>query len=103
VLLGRYLDAKRVINLSNIDYAYDKDPREFPDAKKIERTTWAEFRKIVGTEWNPGMSAPFDPIASKMAEEEGMEVAILNGSDLTNLGHYLDGEAFKGTVVRDES
>ena len=103
VLLGRYLDAKRVINLSNIDYAYDKDPREFPDAKKIEHTTWAEFRKIVGTEWNPGMSAPFDPIASKMAEEEGMEVAILNGSDLTNLGHYLDGEAFKGTVVRDES
>jgi uridylate kinase len=46
------------------------------------------------------MSAPFDPIASKMAEEEDMEVAIMNGSDLDNLGRYLDGESFQGTVVR---
>ncbi len=100
VLLGKYLDAKRIVNLSNIDYAYDKDPREFSDALKIERATWAEFREIVGNVWNPGMSAPFDPIASKMAEEEEMEVAILNGSDLDNLGHYLDGGTFQGTVVR---
>jgi uridylate kinase len=100
VLLGKYLDAKRIINLSNIDYAYDRDPREFPDAVKIEQATWEEFRKIVGSEWNPGMSAPFDPIASKMAEEEEMEVAIMNGSDLDNLGQYLDGSEFKGTVVK---
>lgn len=99
VTLGKYLDTNRIINLSNIDYAYDKDPREFPGALKIERATWKEFREIVGSVWNPGMSAPFDPIASKMAEEEGMEVAILNGSDLTNLGRYLDGESFQGTVV----
>jgi uridylate kinase len=100
VLLGKYLDVKRVINLSNVDCAYDRDPRQFPDAKKIERATWKEFRKVVGNVWSPGMSAPFDPIASKMAEEEDMEVAIMNGSDLDNLGRYLDGESFQGTVVR---
>lgn len=100
VLLGKYLDVKRVINLSNIDYAYDKDPRQFPEAKKIEVATWEEFRKIVGSEWHPGMSAPFDPIASKLAEEEGMEVAILNGANLDNVTRYIAGEAFIGTVVR---
>jgi uridylate kinase len=100
VLLGKYLDVKQVINLSNVDCAYDRDPRQFPDAKKIERATWQEFREIVGSEWSPGMSAPFDPIASKMAQEEEMEVAIMNGSDLDNLGHYLDGELFQGTVVK---
>jgi uridylate kinase len=100
VVLGKYLDVKRVINLSNIDYAYDKDPYEFPDAKKIEETSWAEFRTIVGNVWKPGMSAPFDPIASRMAEEEKMEVAIMNGSDLKNVSEYILGNKFVGTVIK---
>lgn len=101
VLLGKYLDAKRVINLSNIDYAYDRDPRMFPDAQKIEQTDWKTFRGIVGSVWNPGMSAPFDPIASILAEEEKMEVAILNGNDLENVSRYLAGQEFIGTVIKD--
>ncbi|MDO8619837.1 MAG: UMP kinase [bacterium] len=92
--------AKRVINLSNIDYAYDKDPREFPDAKKIEKTNWKEFRNILPAEWSPGVNAPFDPVAAKRAEELGLEVAIMNGKNLLNLEHYLSGGEFKGTVIR---
>ena len=101
ILLGKYLDAKRVINLSNIDYAYNKDPRVFGDAEKIETATWPLFRSIVGSEWSPGLNAPFDPIASKLAEEEKMEVAILNGNNFENIAGYLAGESFIGTVIRD--
>ncbi|MFZ2187657.1 MAG: UMP kinase [Candidatus Moraniibacteriota bacterium] len=100
VVLGKYLDVKRVVNLSNIDYAYDKDPRAFPDAQKIEETSWKEFRKIVGNVWKPGMSAPFDPVASRMAEEEKMEVAIMNGDDLQNVSEYILGKKFVGTLIK---
>lgn len=99
-LLAKYLNIPFLINLSNIDYAYDKDPKQFPDAKKIEETSWAEFRKIVGDVWIPGLNAPFDPIASKLAEEIGLEVAIMNGRDLENLGKYLRGEEFVGTKIK---
>lgn len=99
-LLGKYLNARRIVNLSNVGYVYDRDPREFPDAKRYERMNWSEFRQIVGGEWSPGMNAPFDPIASKLAEAEGMEVAILSGSDLQNVSRYLSGEGFEGTVIR---
>lgn len=92
--------AKKVINLSNIDYAYDKDPNKFPDAVKIESSTWPEFRKILPAEWHPGLSAPFDPIAAAKAETAGIEVAIMNGKNLENLKNYLDGQAFIGTVIR---
>lgn len=98
-LLGKYLDVDRIINLSNIDYVYDRDPREYPDAKRYERMTWTEFRALVGDEWSPGMNAPFDPIASKLAEEEGMEVAVLSGRDLNNVSNYIAGESFTGTVI----
>jgi uridylate kinase len=101
VLLAKYLDVKTVINLSNIDYVYDKDPRFFPDAIKQERMTWPEFRTLVGDVWSPGMSAPFDPIASKLAQEAGMEVAILNGENIANLEAYLNSEPFQGTVIKD--
>jgi uridylate kinase len=101
VLLAKYLDVERIMNLSNIDYVYDKDPRKFPDAQRYERMTWSEFRRLVGDEWRPGMSAPFDPIAAQLAEKEEMEVAILNGADFENFSRYLKGEEFTGTIIRD--
>ncbi len=100
VLLARYLDIKKIINLSNIDHVCDKDPRKFPDCKKIKEISWKEFRKMVGDQWDPGMNAPFDPIASKQAEEIGLEVAIMNGKNLNNLKKYLEGKKAKGTWIK---
>lgn len=100
VLLAKYLNIKTLINLSNIDFVCDKDPRKFPDAKKIENISWADFRKMVGDKWDPGMNAPFDPIASREAGEIGLEVAIMNGKNLSNLKKYLEGGKAKGTVIK---
>lgn len=94
------LGSTKVINLSNIDYAYDKDPNKFPDAVKIEKSTWADFRKILPTEWTPGLNGPFDPIAAVKAEELGLEVVIMNGKNLANIEKYLNGEVFEGTVIK---
>lgn len=99
VLGAQKIGARKVINLSNIDYAYDKDPNKYPDAKKIEKISWKEYRELIPAEWNPGLSTPFDPIASKMAEENNIEVAILNGKNIENLSKYLNNEDFKGTVI----
>ena len=100
VILGKYFSAKQVINLSNIDYVCDKDPNKFSDAKKIKEISWPDFRKIVGSKWDPGMNAPFDPIASKIAQEAQMEVVIMNGKKLKNLENCLEGKKFVGTVIK---
>jgi uridylate kinase len=100
VILAKEYGAKTVVNLSNIDYAYTKDPKKFKDAKKIKEISWTDFRKIVGDKWDPGLNAPFDPVASKMAEEFGMEVVIMNGKKLKNFEGYLQGKKFQGTVIR---
>ena len=98
VLLARNVGAKTVINMTNVDYLHDKDPRKYKTAKKIENISWKGFRKIVGDKWNPGMNAPFDPIASKMAQRLDMRLVLL-GNKLDNLKKYLDGKKFKGSVV----
>ncbi|KKR70733.1 MAG: hypothetical protein UU13_C0002G0078 [Candidatus Nomurabacteria bacterium GW2011_GWB1_40_7] len=99
VVLAKNNKAKTVVNLSNIDYAYDKDPQKYPDAKKIEQISWTEYRKLIPTEWSPGLSTPFDPIASETAEREGIEVIIMNGKPISNLANYLNGEKFLGTII----
>lgn len=100
VLLAKEYGAKTVINLSDIDYVYTKDPRKFKDAKRIKKISWPDFRRIVGDKWDPGLNAPFDPVASKMAEELKMGVVILNGKKLKNLENFLQGKKFQGTTIR---
>lgn len=99
VMLAKKNGAKEVINLSNINYIYDSDPKINPNAKKFEKISWAEYRKLIPKEWNPGLNSPFDPIASEMAEKEGIEVIIMNGKPVTNLANCLNGEKFLGTTI----
>lgn len=99
ILLAKQFGTKKVANLSNIDYVCDKDPKKYKNAKKIKNISWADFQKIVGDKWDPGSNVPFDPVASKMAAKEGIEVSILNGQKLGNFKKYLDGEKFVGTVI----
>src|SRR3989344_3954664 len=47
VLAAKHIGAKKIINLSNIDYVYDSDPKLNPNAKKIENISWADYRKII--------------------------------------------------------
>lgn len=92
-------NVKEVVNMSNIDHAYDSDPRTNPNAKPIKNITWAKFRKIVGDVWEPGMNKPYDPIASKKAQELGLKVVILKGDNLKNLQNYFEGKEFVGTTI----
>ncbi|MFH0891775.1 MAG: UMP kinase [Candidatus Falkowbacteria bacterium] len=99
VILAERFSSKTIINLSNIDMAYDKDPDKHKDAAPIKEISWPAFRRIVGDKWDPGLSAPFDPVASKQAERSGLKVIILNGRKIDNLKKCLDGKRFLGTTI----
>ncbi len=93
------IGAKHLVNLSNTDYVYTDNPKTNPDAQPIEDITWADFRKLIPENWDPGLSSPFDPIAAKEAEKLGIEVAQINGAKLEALSAYLDGKPFVGTRI----
>lgn len=99
VVVARDYHASVIINLSNIDYVFDKDPRIHKDALPIKKTTWDYFENIVGNEWVPGINAPFDPVASQLAKKHHMTVIVANGKNFANLENILNGEPFKGTVI----
>jgi len=98
-MIAQEYDIKTVINLSNIDFAYTSDPKLDKNAVIIKNIDWKSFRRIVGSKWVPGMNKPFDPIASKKAQQLGLRVVIANGKKLKNLEKCLNGEKFAGTII----
>lgn len=98
-LIAHDYNIHTVINLSNIDQVYDKDPNKFKDAKPIKKMKWEELVKIVGSKWKPGLNSPFDPIASKLAQKIKLKLIVCNGHDFDNLEKILSGKEYKGTTI----
>src|SRR5574344_1106242 len=99
VLLAEKFKADTVVNLSNIEKVYTDDPRKNPDAKPIDSISWTDFRKMVGDEWVPGKNCPFDPIASKKAQELGLKVICAEGKNISNLENILNEKDYIGTTI----
>lgn len=98
VILARDYNANLIINMSNIDWVYDKDPKKYPDAKPIKKMTWEDMADLVGTEWSPGINAPFDPVAAQLAKKLELTVIVTNGN-FKNIDNVIENEPFKGTVI----
>lgn len=99
VLLAKNLKANAIINLTNINYVYKKDPKKFKNQKPIKKISWDEFQKIVGTKWKAGMNVPFDPIATKQARKLKLTIYMLNGKKINNLNNLLNKKKFIGTAI----
>ena len=54
---------------------------------------------MVGDDWTPGKNCPFDPIASKKADECGMTVICAGGKNIPNIRAILDDKDFVGTKI----
>jgi uridylate kinase len=99
VLIARTYGIKTIINLTNVDYVYDKNPTDFPDAKPLKEIDWKNFERIVGDKWLPGLSMPFDPRASKMASSLKLKVAMINGKNLDRFEDFLNNKPLIGTII----
>ncbi|MBI4440750.1 UMP kinase [Candidatus Woesearchaeota archaeon] len=99
VILAQTYKATLLINLFNQDYVYDKDPRLHPDARPLPVLSWKDYLAMIGPTWNPGLHAPFDPIAAMEAQKSGLRVILANGANLENVAHIISRESFIGTVL----
>jgi len=100
VTFAKNMGIKTVVNLTNIDYVYEKDPKKYPKAKAFKEIPWKDFKKIVGSKWSPGLSMPFDPRASREAELLKIKVIVINGKRMERLENFLKGKEFIGTTIQ---
>ncbi|RLC34184.1 MAG: UMP kinase, partial [Candidatus Nealsonbacteria bacterium] len=93
VLLAQRFKAEKLINPSNITHIYEKNK------KLVKKISWKNYRKLIQTEWKPGLSVPFDPVAAKTAQKYKMKVIVAKGTNLKNLENILTDKRFQGTII----
>lgn len=99
VIFAKKIGAQKIINLSNVDYVYDADPRDNPAATRYPEVTWEQYRSFIPSKWVPGMSTPFDPIAAEYAQKLNLEVVFMKGHPVENLSTYLETGMVEGSVI----
>jgi len=99
VLLAKRFKVKEIINAGNVPFVYNKDYLKYKNTTAIKKISWRDYRKLVGPKWVPGLSAPIDPIAAKLAQELKIRALIIKGTELKNFEKSLLGKKFKGTII----
>jgi uridylate kinase len=101
ILLAKRFNADKIIIASKIAYVYDDDIGKNKNAKPIKEITWNDYTKLIPSKWKPGMGAPIDPIAAKLAAKLKMEIIVMQGTNLKNLENILLNKKFKGTIINN--
>ncbi len=100
-LLAVRLRAVRVVNATDVDGVYDRDPKSDPTARRIDRMPWADLRRTVhaATQGTAGQNFVFDRLGADLLARAGIPLAVVAGRDLPNLEAALTGATFRGTLV----
>jgi uridylate kinase len=98
VAIARELGSRTIINVTNVPGVYTADPKKDRRATLIPELSWVRYRRMFPKTSVPGIHAPFDPVASALAQRIGCSVIIIS-SDLPNIGKAIAGKPFIGTVI----
>ncbi len=99
VLLAKRFKVKKIIDAGNIPFVYSKDFLKYKNVCPIKKISWKSYQKLVGSKWIPGLPAPIDPIAAKLAQKLKIPALIIKGTELKNLEKINLGQKFKGTII----
>jgi uridylate kinase len=102
VLFAEAMGADLVVNATDVDGVYDKNPEKHPDAVKLDRITFSRLQEIImeSTEQSPGEYGLFDLKAVKLARRLKIPMVFINGTDPEEIMRAVEG-SHSGTEIRD--
>jgi len=91
--------ADLLLNATNVDGVYDRDPNE-AGAKKLDTVEISELKTILsGGGTRAGEYKLFDPVALRVVERSKIKTIIFDGKDPKNLHRLVKGEKVGTTVT----
>ena len=102
VLFAEAMGADLVVNATDVNGVYDKNPEKHPDAVKLDRITFSRLEEIImeSTEQSPGEYGLFDLKAVKLARRLKIPMVFVNGTDPEEIMRAVEG-SHGGTEIRD--
>jgi len=78
-----------ILYASDVDGVYDRDPRVYPDARKLDVVTVDELQHVLRQRYEAGGYELLDPVALGIVRRAGIEVVVFNGMDPENVFRAL--------------
>lgn len=98
-LIAEKVDADLYVKATDQDGVYDRDPRIYPEAVKLERLSFSDLHNVLVKDKHiAGIHQILDPEAIKLLEKKKIKVVVLNGDEPKNVLAAVKGEKI-GTVI----
>jgi uridylate kinase len=93
VLFAEAAGADLIINATDVDGVYEKNPEKHPGAVKLDRITFSQLEKIIkeNTEQSPGKYGLFDLKAVRRAKKLKIPLVFIDGSDPEEIVRAVEG------------
>jgi uridylate kinase len=100
VLLAESIGSRRIVNITNVNGVYDRDPSE-PSAKKFKSMKIADFVALAmkNDMRKAGTHFVFDSVAAKLAMRSDIRIDVVSGRNLNDVRNAIEGKAHSGTVI----
>ncbi|MFX0060649.1 MAG: UMP kinase [Candidatus Hermodarchaeota archaeon] len=99
-IIADLIGAGMIINITDVDGIYDKDPKKHKDAKRIDQMTYNEFFDQFKTmDIGAGSKMPFTLLATKVAERSNIPIIVCS-KEIEVLNRVLAGESVGTTIKR---
>ncbi|MBT7903790.1 hypothetical protein HN587_08060 [Candidatus Woesearchaeota archaeon] len=111
MLLAETFNADRVFKISDFPIVKDISPHELKkysgedkirmikQAPDLPKASWQKLVDLVGTEWEAGLSTPFDPRAAEIGYRLRDKLVVYIGQQ-QEFPKMLRGEDFIGTIIQ---
>jgi uridylate kinase len=102
VIFAKNMRADLIINATDVDGIYDKNPKTEPSARKIPELTFKQLEEIIleNTKQLPGDYSLFDLKAVRLASKLKIPVVFIDGRDPREIVKAIRGE-HSGSVVKN--
>jgi len=101
-MLAREVRAARIVNGTSVDAAYTADPRKHSSAKRLSKISHQQLYELVNVGLHgAGPSNVFDRLGAQIAQDNQIDICIVNGRDLDDMRAAIEGKPILGTVVSD--
>jgi uridylate kinase len=98
-LVGERVKAEFLVKASNVDGIFTKDPKKFPDAKKLDEVGFDDLERLFAEDRHrAGIHQILDPEAVKVLRRCRLKTVVVNGFDVKNVLAAVKGKRV-GTVI----
>jgi len=98
-LVAEHVKADLLVKGSDQDGIFDKDPRRFSDAVKLDHLSFDQLESVFSeTEHKAGIHQIIDPEAIKVLKRNRVKIIVVNGFKPENILSAVKGEKI-GTIV----